>query len=205
MKFSRSIGTTVVAATAMAGLMSLRAGAHEQKDEFNMVRAAKVVASGCLPNATASVSIRSRGPVEVMDVRVEGLPPKTDFDFFVIQKPGAPFGMAWYQGDIETNHEGEGHGRFIGRFNEETFIVAQGSVPAPVVHNNAFPDASLNPVTNPVHTFHLGLWFNSPVDAANAGCPADVTPFNGEHNAGIQVLNTSNFADLQGPLFFVKP
>jgi hypothetical protein len=194
-----------VAAAAMAGLMSLRAGAHEQKDEFNMVRAAKVVASGCLPNATASVSIKSRGPVEVMDVRVEGLPPKTDFDFFVIQKPGAPFGMAWYQGDIETNHEGEGHGRFIGRFNEETFIVAQGSVPAPVVHNNAFPDASLNPVTNPVHTFHLGLWFNSPVDAANAGCPADVTPFNGEHNAGIQVLNTSNFADLQGPLFFVKP
>jgi hypothetical protein len=185
--------------------MSLRAGAHEQKDEFNMVRAAKLVASGCLPNATASVSIKSRGPVEVMDVRVEGLPPKTDFDFFVIQKPGAPFGMAWYQGDIETNHEGEGHGRFIGRFNEETFIVAQGSVPAPVVHNNAFPDASLNPVTNPVHTFHLGLWFNSPVDAANAGCPADVTPFNGEHNAGIQVLNTSNFADLQGPLFFVKP
>ncbi|HEY7286390.1 MAG TPA: hypothetical protein VH497_13155 [Vicinamibacterales bacterium] len=205
MKFSRSIGTTVVAAAAMAGLMSLRAGAHEQKDEFNMVRAAKLVASGCLPNATASVSIKSRGPVEVMDVRVEGLPPKTDFDFFVIQKPGAPFGMAWYQGDIETNHEGEGHGRFIGRFNEETFIVAQGSVPAPVVHNNAFPDASLNPVTNPVHTFHLGLWFNSPVDAANAGCPADVTPFNGEHNAGIQVLNTSNFADLQGPLFFVKP
>jgi hypothetical protein len=140
-----------------------------------------------------------------MDVNVEGLPPKTDFDFFVIQKPGAPFGLAWYQGDIETNHNGEGHGRFIGRFNEETFIVAQGSVPAPVVHNNAFPDASANPVTNPVHTFHLGLWFNSSVDAGNAGCPADTTPFNGEHNAGIQVLNTSNFPDLQGPLFFVKP
>ena len=66
-------------------------------------------------------------------------------------------------------------------------------------------DASTNPVTNPVHTFHLGLWFNSPDDAAKAGCPGDVTPFNGEHNAGIQVLNTSNFADLRGPLFFVKP
>src|SRR6266704_6198040 len=29
---------------------------------------------------------------------------------------------------------------------------------------------------------------------------ANVTPFNGEHNAGIQVLNTSNFPDDFGPL-----
>ncbi len=58
---------------------------------------------------------------------------------------------------------------------------------------------------NPIHTFHLGLWFNSPADASNAGCPADVTPFNGEHNAGFQVLNTSNFPDLQGPSFLIKP
>ncbi len=77
-------------------------------------------------------------------------------------------------------------------------------MPAPLVHNNAYPDASPNPVTNPIHTLHLGLWFNSPVDASNAG-PADVTPFNGEHNAGIQVLNTSTSPDLQGPLFLVKP
>lgn len=91
------------------------------------------------------------------------------------------------------------------RTASEREVYYRKSVPAPVVHNNAFPDASLNPVTNPVHTFHLGLWFNSSVDAGNAGCPADTTPFNGEHNAGIQVLNTSNFPDLQGPLFFVKP
>jgi hypothetical protein len=205
MKLAGSIGTTVVAATALVSLAGMNAAAHEKKQEFTMVRAAKPVASGCLPNATASVTIKPGGPVEVMEVKVNGLPANTEFDFFVIQKPGAPFGMAWYQGDIETDDNGEGRGRFIGRFNEETFIVAQGAVPAPLVHNSAFPDADTNPVTNPVHTFHLGLWFNSPVDAANAGCPADVTPFNGEHNAGIQVLNTSNFPDLQGPLFFVKP
>jgi hypothetical protein len=51
-----------------------------------------------------------------------------------------------------------------------------------------------------VHTFHLGIWFNSPVDAQNAGCPSTVTRFNGEHNAGIQALSTRNFPDLQGPL-----
>jgi len=205
MKLRSSIGTTAVAATFLVGLAGMSASAREKKFEFPMVRGAKLVASGCLPNAAARVTIKPGGPVEVMDVEVEGLPANTEFDFFVIQKPGATFGLAWYQGDIETDDDGTGHGRFIGRFNEETFIVAQGSVPAPLVHNNAFPDADTNPVTNPVHTFHLGLWFNSPVDAANAGCPADVTPFNGEHNAGIQVLNTSNFLDLQGPLFFVKP
>jgi hypothetical protein len=205
MKLRSSVGTTAVAAAFLVGLAGMSASAREKKFEFPMTRGAKLIASGCLPNAAARVTVKPGGPVEVMDVDVEGLPANTEFDFFVIQKPGAPFGLAWYQGDIETDDDGAGHGRFIGRFNEETFIVAQGSVPAPLVHNNAFPDAGTNPVTDPVHTFHLGLWFNSPVDAANAGCPADVTPFNGEHNAGIQVLNTSNFLDLPGPLFFVKP
>jgi hypothetical protein len=51
----------------------------------------------------------------------------------------------------------------------------------------------------------LGLWFNSPHDAQQNGCPGGVTPFNGEHNAGIQVLNTSNFDDDKGPLRSLKP
>jgi len=205
MKSFRPLGTSALVAVLLAGVVTGSASAGEKKLHFDMVRGAKLVASGCLPNAAARVSIKPGGPVDVMDVSVEGLPPNTDFDFFVIQKPGAPFGMAWYQGDIETDNYGEGHERFIGRFNEETFIIAQGSVPAPVVHNNAFPDAATNPVTAPVHTFHLGLWFNSSQDAMKAGCPGDVTPFNGEHDAGIQVLNTSDFADLEGPLLNVKP
>jgi hypothetical protein len=177
------------------------AAKHDQEIDFNMVRSAALNTSPtCVPNASGEVRIESVGAVEEMTVKVEGLPPKTDFDFFVIQKPAAPFGLSWYQGDIETNGDGKGRGKFIGRFNIETFIVAPGSAPAPVVHNNAFPDASLNPITNPVHTYHLGLWFNSPDDAVNAGCPGNVTPFNGEHNAGVQVLNTSNFADLFVPL-----
>jgi len=108
----------------------------------------------------------------------------------------APFGLAWYQGDIETEANGIGHETFRGRFNIETFIVAQppGDQPAPVVHDQPpFPDADENSATEPVHTFHLGLWFNSPADAKAAGCADTVTRFNGEHNAGIQVLNTNNF------------
>jgi hypothetical protein len=173
-----------------------------------MVRSAAAENGNCLLGVHADVTVVSRGPVEVMTVDVEGLPPNTEFDFFVIQLPNAPFGLAWYQGDIETNPNGKARQNFVGRFNIETFIVAQppGGQPAPVVHDQPpFPDASMNPATEPIHTFHLGLWFNSPQDAQAAGCPDTATRFNGDHNAGIQVLSTRNFPDLQGPLMQLTP
>jgi hypothetical protein len=179
---------------------------HGKRISFDMVRSAASENAGCLKNASGHVSIRSVGPVEIMKVRVEGLPPKTEFDFFVIQVPNTPFGLSWYQGDIETNHNGRGHGVFVGRFSIETFIVAPGVAPAPVVHNQPpFPDANSNPQTAPVHTFHLGLWFNDPADSVKAGCANAVTPFNGDHNAGPQVLSTKNFANDQGPLRMLTP
>jgi hypothetical protein len=176
-----------------------------RRARFEMVRSAKAESASCLPHARADVTIQSLGQVEVLDVSVRGLPPDTDFDFFVTQLPNAPIGLAWYQGDIRTNRDGQAHQRFVGRFSQETFTVAPGSAAAPVVHHHAFADAQLNPATGPVHPFHLGLWFDAPADAVKAGCPGDVTPFNGEHDAGIQVLSTRNFADLQGPLLTVRP
>ena len=172
--------------------------------DFQMVRSAGAVAANCIQDAHAAVRVVSLGPVEVMTVDIGGLPPNREFDFFVIQNPS----LAWYQGDIETDANGEGHQLFVGRFNIETFIVAQppGGQPAPVVHNQPpFPDASANPATEPIHTFHLGLWFGSPAAAQAGGCPNTVTRFNGEHNAGIQALSTRNFPTLQGPLRQLTP
>ena len=181
-------------------------GLPNERISFAIVRSAKATGAGCLADAQGKVTVTSVGPVEIMRVSVSGLPPKTEFDFFVIQVPNTPFGLSWYQGDIETDDEGEASQVFVGRFNIETFIVAPGSVPAPVVHDDApFPDASSNPATAPVHTYHLGLWFNSPADAEAAGCPGDVTPFNGDHTAGIQVLSSRNFPDDQGPLRQLVP
>jgi hypothetical protein len=197
--------TAALAAAAVTTLASTPALAGDDNDEFKFDL---ISSAAFLPQAHGRVKIESVGPVEIMSVKVWGLPPNTDFDFFVIQKPAAPFGLSWYQGDIETNRFGVGFGRFVGRFSIETFIVAPGTqgVPAPTPHTAPpFPDASTNPITAPVHTFHLGLWFNSPNDARKAGGPETVTPFNGEHNAGVQVLNTSNFKDLEGPLINVKP
>jgi hypothetical protein len=198
---------TVAADETVAGNETV-AGAFSHRIDFQMVRSAGAVAANCLQSAHADVRVVSLGPVEVMTVDVGGLPPRTEFDFFVIQIPNAPFGLAWYQGDIETDAQGEGHQLFVGRFNIETFIVAQppGGQAAPVVHNRPpFPDASMNPATEPIHTYHLGLWFGSPRAAQLAGCPATVTRFNGEHNAGIQALSTRNFPNLFGPLRRLMP
>jgi hypothetical protein len=212
LRMKRLVGTTVAGLMALSAMTLSSAAqlanspAQPQSDakvfEFPMVVSGG--ASACLPKASGRVTIHSTGPVEVMHVLVTGLPPETEFDFFVIQVPKAPFGMSWYQGDIETDRHGNGHATFIGRFSVETFVVAPGPAPAPVVFNGPFPDASLNPPTNPIQMYHLGLWFGSPTDAQKAGCPATVTPFNGEHDAGIQVLNTSNFPDNFGPLRNVK-
>jgi hypothetical protein len=170
---------------------------------FEVQRSPGIVKAGCVPEAKGTIHVTSEGPVEVMEVELSGLPHDTDFDFFIIQLPNAPFGLSWYQGDVESDEYGNAHAKFIGRFNAETFIVAPGVGPAPVVHSEL--DAKENPATQPVHTFHIGLWFNSPKDAAAAGCPDATTPFNGEHNAGVQVLNTANFPDLAGPLSQLEP
>lgn len=171
--------------------------AAAQNTTFNMVRSAGATAANCIPTARGRVTINSLGNIEVMHVEASGLPANTGFDAFVIQLPSAPFGLAWYQGDLKTDNTGKGVADFIGRFSIETFIVAPGSGSAPVVHNG---DANSNPATAPVHTYHVGLWFDSPTAAQAAGCPNTVTPFNGDHTAGIQAVSTRNFADLNGPL-----
>lgn len=167
---------------------------------FTLDRSPGIVQSGCVQYAKGDVKIESKGSVEVMDISLSGLPAKTEFDLFVIQVPNAPFGMSWYQGDMETDEYGNAHGQFIGRFNIETFIIAPNTAPAPYIHSTPTADAKENPATAPVHTFHLGLWFNSADDAAKAGCQNTVTPFNGEHDAGVQVLNTASYPDQEGPL-----
>jgi hypothetical protein len=168
--------------------------------EFDMQPSAGV--RTCLPNASAHVKIKSLGPVELMTVQLANLPPNTDFDLFVLQAPTAPFGVSWYQGDVESWGDGNSDvHHFIGRFSIETFAVAPGVAPAPQVFTDLpFPNSEKNPAFNPIQMYHLGLWFNSPADAVKAGCAGTVTPFNGEHNAGIQVLNTANFPADAGPL-----
>ena len=195
---------SVTLALGVVGAVDAGAQAQTPPDllRFDLRRSTAVTAAGCLPNAIAKVTVKTLGEFEIMSVRAVGLPPNTGFDLFVIQFPNAPFGMSWYQGDMESDSVGRAEGTFIGRFNIETFIVAPGTGAAPVIHPT---DAAANPQTAPVHTFHIGLWFNSPAEALAAGCPNTVTPFNGDHHAGIQALATNQYGNLNGPLRQLKP
>ncbi len=197
----------VLVAASVAALAPIQARAASTTFQFPLTVSAG--AKTCLPNAKGTVTDHTFGEFENLEVVVTGLPANTDFDLFSIEVPNAPFGLAWYIGDINTDATGTGVGNFVGRFNIETFVISPGvpSTPPPNVFHSppAFvPEATTGIKTNPVQLYHLGLWFNSEDDAEKAGCPGTHTPFNGEHNAGIQVLNTATFPDTPGPLFNLK-
>ncbi len=128
-----------------------------------------------LQNAGAYIIVHTQGPVEVMEVYVAGLPPNTDFDFFVIQKPNAPFGLSWYQNDIETDANGQGFALFTGRFNVETFLVSPGTVPAPVVFNSTFPDSNTRTTVGPLPNKNSRPAFSS-IPSMTEGEPDSLQP-----------------------------
>jgi hypothetical protein len=193
----RRIIVPVILALVMAVLAAAAAFAVDSTT-FKMVRSQKAVANDCLEGARAHVDVRTT-PTDnqILDVTVNHAPKNTEFELFVTQQPNSPFGISWYQADFETNKEGQGEVRARGIFSEELFVFAPGSVKAP--HVDDF-DAEKNPAFDPVHTFHLGLWFGSPQEAKDAGCPATVTGFDGDHEAGIQAFSTRNFPNLKGSL-----
>jgi hypothetical protein len=158
---------------------------------FSLVPSPNIKA--CLPKAGGSVTITPNSLNDTMKVRVSGLAPNTGYDLFVIQLPKKPFGVSWYQSDLQTDSSGAGSVTVKGIFNKETFSISTGGTTT----------------FGATHQYHLGLWFNDPSVPFKLGCEPGatspiVTPFNGEQHAGIQVLNTSNFPDNAGPLSHVS-
>ena len=193
MKFrTAKIATVIgVAALGVGGVTTAEASSTTSSHQisFALQRSAASVTAGCLINAGAQVKVVHKGQVEEMTINAHGLPKNTDFDVFVTQLPNAPFGISWYQSDVNVGRNGKGSATVRGIFDAETFSVSPGGTAT-------FP---------PTHQFHLGLWFNNPRTPFNLGCEPTVanpvvTPFNGEQHAGIQVLNTANFPVNKGPL-----
>jgi hypothetical protein len=194
----RRIIVPVVLALVVAALAAATAFAVDDTTSFKMVRSQAAVDNECLKGAKANVDVRTT-PTDnqILDVSVNHAPKNTEFELFVTQQPNKPFGISWYQADFTTNNQGQGEVRARGIFSEELFVFAPGVVKAPQVDKF---DAKKNPKFDPVHTFHLGLWFGDPKDAKDAGCSGKVTQFDGDHEAGIQAFSTRNFPDLEGPL-----
>src|SRR5215204_217000 len=197
----RKLGIIAVLSLLVVALTAAAAYAVDSTT-FNMVRSQTAVANDCLEGARAHVNVLTTATdQQIMDITVNHAPKNTEFELFVTQQPNSPFGVSWYQADFETNNQGNGEVRARGIFSEELFAVAPGVVEAPQVDDQ---DAKKNPEFKPVHTFHLGLWFGSPEEAEDAGCPGTVTAFDGDHEAGIQAFSTRNFRNLKGPLGKIK-
>ena len=203
MKRSLSALAIIVA----GGLVAMAPSVSRANDTFTFPLTRSAGVAACLSEANGTVTLNSLGIVEEMHIQVNFLPPNQDFDVFVIQQSNAPFGLAWYEGDLLTDSSGSGVTDLIGRFQFGTFIVAPGTAPAPVTQpKGPFPDKPSNVgPEGPVQLYHVGIWFDSATEAQKLGCTSTLTPtpFNSTHNAGIQVLN-SGTAKI-GPLGRFKP
>lgn len=178
--------------TTAAGASTSSAARTSASSSFTFGLQASPGIASCLPHARGTATIVPESINDVMTVSVSGLPANSDFDLFVIQQPNKPFGVSWYQTDIETNGFGTGSATVRGVFDVETFSVSPGGT-------TTFA---------PTHQYHLGLWFNDPNQPFKLGCEPGatspiVTPFNGQNHAGIQVLNTAQFPVNAGPLSHV--
>jgi hypothetical protein len=194
----RKLGIIAVLSLLVVALAAAAAFAVDDTTSFKMVRSQTAVDNKCLEGAKAHVDIRTTlTDNQIMDVTLNHAPKNTEFELFVTQQPNDPFGVSWYQADFTTDNQGNGEVRARGIFSEELFVFAPGSVKAPQVDNQ---DAEKNPKYDPVHTYHLGLWFGDPKDAKEAGCSGKVTQFDGDHEAGIQAFSTRNYPALRGPL-----
>jgi hypothetical protein len=186
-----ALATAAAAATAIGLTASASATTVSKTFSFALVPSSPAIIS-CLPHASGHVTITTGNLNDTMTVTIKGMPANRDFDLFVIQQPTAPFGVSWYQTDVDANSSGSGSATVRGVFDKETFSVSPGGTAT----------------FAPTHQYHLGLWFNNPNVPFSLGCEPGatapiVTPFNGVQHAGIQVLNTSNFPAGAGPLSHV--
>ena len=181
--------TAVIAAAVSLGLTTASASTASPgaSFSFNLVPSPNIAA--CLPKAGGRVTITPGSLNDTMKVSIHGMPAKAGFDLFVIQQPLTPFGVSWYQTDVNAGPSGTGTATVQGIFDVETFSVSPGGT-------TTFA---------PTHQYHLGLWFTNPNTPFKLGCEPGattpiVTPFNGEQHAGVQALNTSQFPVGAGPL-----
>ena len=110
---------------------------------------------------------------DTFTIAAAGLKPRTDFTVFLLQQSGAAFGAAEYIGDVTTDKRGDAVNAF-------KLIVAEA-----FAFNNA--------VGSRTDLNAIGVWFADEKDddgCLGAGSP--VTGFDGDGQAGVQMMNSGN-------------
>ena len=170
------LGIPVLAAAIAVPTLALSANGSPSlvhSKTFSLTHSAALTSLSCLQpagkTATAKATV-TRGAVnDTLKLTLSGFKPNLGFDLFTVQLNAPPFGLAWYQSDIETNSSG------AATVTIHTIFWTRSSASA-VAGRLAFA---------PINTFHVGFWFDSPQEAQPClSTPAPTTPFNGEHTAG---------------------
>ena len=191
---------TILAATAALCLTATLAHANSKPDQTQFTLTANPAFVPCLSadgsTPPHAVVVVKRGELnDTLKLRVHDLKPDLAFDLFTVQNSNKladgtadpsfkNFGLAWYQTDVQADHDGEAN------VTIKTILLDQifGFDPAVGLA--------------PTNTFNVGFWFNDPNDAA--ACGFDVThptPFNGEHKAGpLAMISTPDANTGLGPL-----
>lgn len=180
-----SAATAIVAGTAAsnAATPAVTEGAHSStlkapKDTVSLkMQASSDDLAYCFPHAKAKVKVDLTTDAIGKDkftIDASGLKPTTDFTIFLIEKAGAPFGAVEYIGDMTTDQYGSAHNT-LNLIVEEAFAF----------NNETQVRAELNSV---------GFWFADPQD--DNGClggGSPVTQFDGDAEAGVQMMNTGTY------------
>jgi hypothetical protein len=167
------------AVVAMAALVSVHAQEPVTPNTFELGLASDA-AAGCLPDATARVTVfprEERTGTDTIDFKASGLAPNTPYAVFLTELPVPPFGAVEYIGDFTTNPTG------------------RGSLRVDAIVNEAFSSTVVNGVRVRKELNHVVIWVADPaVDDACAGPAGQVTtPFDGDGEAGIAVLSSKSF------------
>lgn len=157
--------------------------APPEETEFNLHPNPKFLACFTNPNdddpPVAEVEVERGKFNDTLELELKHFKPGLGLDLFTVQNSKLlsngtvdpnfkGFGLAWYQSDVQVNAEGKA------RVKIRTILLDQ-------IFGFVDPVLTLAPT----NTFHVGLWFDDPADAA--ACGFDVTkptPFNGQHHAG---------------------
>jgi hypothetical protein len=177
----------LAASTALAGGAITQASAHPTTGSSTSQHAARqtptthlkltpssAALAACFPHAKANVKVKlttDKIGKDTFRIRASGLRPRTDFTVFLIEKAGAPFGAVEYIGDFTTNKHGRAHNTFK-LIVEEAFAF----------NNETQVRKELNSV---------GFWFADPKDDDEClGVNSPVTQFDGDAEAGVQMMNS---------------
>jgi hypothetical protein len=184
-----------VAAALAAGLLAVGttaalAGPEQQgrRDTLRLqLTPSQPALAACMPDARLEVTIRLAADTagfDTLEVQAKDLPPNRDYTVFLLETAGPPFGAAEYIGDFSTNPAGNGRNTFR------------------LIVEEAFASTLVNGARVRVDLNRIGVWFADPKDddfcqAANG--INNVTPFDGDNQAGVQAFNSANADPLPAP------